>query len=196
MEHLCGKLKNLFKFYYSKLFVVKFKVLVLGLSRTTKTSLVPVIFENAFTNTKLKKKIKTTEYKEDNVCFVVVDIPGSRAFRNKWDYYYRKSDVLLYCVDLTWDDDMWRKAKEELRSLLYRNIWMKKNLLVLGTKNDIEHALECKDMVLKLDLLSITDREIGCFSVSAKEGTNVDIIKPWLMEQFELKHGKSKLVLF
>ncbi|EOB12374.1 ADP-ribosylation factor-like protein 8A [Nosema bombycis CQ1] len=91
---------------------------------------------------------------------------------------------------------MWLKAKEELRSLLYRNIWMKKNLLILGTKNDIEDALECKDMILKLDLLSITDREIACYSVSAKEGTNIDIIKVWLMDQFDLKYGESKLVLF
>ncbi|RVE41948.1 hypothetical protein evm_013402 [Chilo suppressalis] len=92
----------------------------------------------------------------------------------------KKCDVLLYCVDLTWKDETWLKAKEELRSLLYRNIWMKKNLLILGTKNDLEDALECKDMILKLDLLSITDREIACYSVSAKEE-----ITHFKREQFE-----------
>ncbi|KAF9764509.1 ADP-ribosylation factor-like protein 8 [Nosema granulosis] len=196
MSGICSKIKNIFKYLYTKFFVTKFKVLVLGLSRTTKSCLVPAIFENVYPTKKYKSKIKTTEYREGNVCYVVYDIPGSRKFRIKWDYYYRRCDVLLYCVDLTWPDEMWERAKEELRSLLYRNIWMKKNLLVLGTKNDLEEALECKDMILKLDLLSITDREIACYSVSAKEGTNVDIIKPWLMDQFDLKYGESKLVLY
>lgn len=196
MSETCKKIKERLMSLYNKFFVIRFKVVVLGLEDSGKSAVVPCIFENGLKYMGKQKDAQVYEYNEGNAVYIIYDVSGKRASRTKWDYFYRKCDVLLYCVDSSGNSRNWRKSREELKSMLYRNVWMKKNLLVLGTKNDKESSKACKDIILDLDLLNINDREISCFSVSASQKTNTEYIKPWIVDQCKFLKERSGFKIF
>ena len=53
-------------------------------------------------------------------------------------------------------------------------------LLLLGNKNDIENCLSEKELIDKFELKNIKDRKVACFSISAKNMTNLDTVLNWL----------------
>ena len=59
-------------------------------------------------------------------------------------------------------------------------------MLVICAKNDLPNSMMCRDAILKLDLVSIVDREVACYSISAKCKTNIDLVYNWITEQTEL----------
>lgn len=196
MSGVCRRLKEKLVSIYKKLFVVRFKVAVLGLEGCGKSVVVQNIFEGGLRHVGRQKDAEVYECSEDNVDYVIYDVSGKRASRTKWDYFYRKCDVLLYCVDTCGSKKRWEKAREELRSLVYRNVWTKKNMLVLGTKNDMEESRSCKEIILNLDLMGIRDREVSCFSISAKSNRNMECIKPWIVDQCNFLKRRQGLRMF
>lgn len=54
-------------------------------------------------------------------------------------------------------------------------------MLVLGNKNDLPEAIGVEELIEKLDLKSITGREVCCYSISAKSKKNIDITLDWLI---------------
>lgn len=72
-------------------------------------------------------------------------------------------------------------AKEELHALLSRPTVEGIPLLVVGNKSDLPGKLSVDDLIKALDLKKITQREISCYGVSAKEETNMDAILQWLV---------------
>lgn len=56
-------------------------------------------------------------------------------------------------------------------------------LLVLGNKNDLDGALTEEEIIEELELRRVQNRQVACFSVSAKNQTNLDITVQWLSEQ-------------
>jgi ADP-ribosylation factor-like protein 8 len=196
MTTICDRIKSLFSDFYKKLFITEFRILVLGLNGSSKSSLIDTVFKDRYIKHSSNKEVTVNECISDGIKFLVYDIKGDRKYRRKWDYMYRKCDVLLYCVDLSAIQEVWEESKYELQQLLCRNSRKKKNMLVLGTKNDKGRAKEVYDMIITLGLVSIIDIEIACISVSAKESTNVELVMPWLIEQYQIKHMNSKLKLF
>ena len=53
-------------------------------------------------------------------------------------------------------------------------------LLVLGNKNDLEGSLNEKNLIASLDLNSIKDRLVACYSVSCKNLVNIENVIKWL----------------
>ncbi|KIO20773.1 hypothetical protein M407DRAFT_29619 [Tulasnella calospora MUT 4182] len=53
-------------------------------------------------------------------------------------------------------------------------------LLVLGNKNDLEGAVGVNELIKALQLESIQNRPVSCYSCSMKTQHNVDIIVEWL----------------
>ncbi|XP_041437203.1 ADP-ribosylation factor-like protein 8A [Xenopus laevis] len=60
-------------------------------------------------------------------------------------------------------------------------------VLVLGNKRDIPGALDEKELIERMNLSAIQDREICCYSISCKEKDNIDITLQWLIQ-----HSKSR----
>ena len=54
-------------------------------------------------------------------------------------------------------------------------------LLVLGNKSDLPERLSVDDIIEALDLKSVSRREVSCYSISAKEETNLDAVLQWLI---------------
>ena len=72
-------------------------------------------------------------------------------------------------------------AREELHSLLQKPILDGIPLLVLGNKSDLTDAISVDELILSMNLEEITNREVSCYSISAKEETNLDAVLQWLI---------------
>ena len=78
-------------------------------------------------------------------------------------------------------------AKYELHTLLEKPQLADTPILILGNKNDLTDALNVEDLIDQLDIGSISGREVCCYSISAKNASNIDITMNWL-----IKHAGSK----
>jgi ADP-ribosylation factor-like protein 8 len=84
------------------------------------------------------------------------------------------------------DQDKLEASRNELHNLLDKPQLAGIPVLVLGNKKDLPNALDEKGLIERLNLSSVSDREICCYSVSCKEKENIDITLQWL-----IAHSKS-----
>ncbi|KAA6313176.1 MAG: hypothetical protein EZS28_055801, partial [Streblomastix strix] len=61
-------------------------------------------------------------------------------------------------------------------------------LLVLGNKNDLEPHLSVEELVKKMELEKITDRDVSVYSISCKTASYIRETVNWLTD-----HSKSKM---
>ena len=54
-------------------------------------------------------------------------------------------------------------------------------LLVLGNKSDLPDKIGVEELIEAMDLRDITNREVSCYAISAKEETNLDAVLQWLI---------------
>ncbi|KAJ3125378.1 ADP-ribosylation factor-like protein 8B [Nowakowskiella sp. JEL0407] len=103
-----------------------------------------------------------------------------------WERYCRGVNAIVFVVDSA---DMTKipAAKTELHQLLEKPQLANIPVLVLGNKNDLPNALKVEEIIEKLELKSIADREVSCYSISAKNNVNIDVTMQWL-----IKHAGGK----
>ncbi|RMX58994.1 hypothetical protein pdam_00018162 [Pocillopora damicornis] len=116
----------------------------------------------------------------------VWDIGGQPRFRSMWERYCRGVNCIVYMVDAA-DHEKLEASRNELHGLLEKPQLAGIPVLVLGNKKDLPNALDEKELVERLNLASIQDREICCYSISCKEKENIDITLQWLIQ-----HSKSR----
>lgn len=92
----------------------------------------------------------------------------------------------MYMVDAA-DQEKIEASKNELHNLLDKPQLQGIPVLVLGNKRDLAGALDEKELIEKMNLSAIQDREICCYSISCKEKDNIDITLQWLIQ-----HSKSR----
>ena len=90
--------------------------------------------------------------------------------------------AIVYMVDAA-DHEKMDAAKAELLQLLEKPQLAGIPVLVLGNKNDLPNALRETELIERLELNSIKDREISCYSISCKENENIDITLQWLIQR-------------
>ncbi|KAK9670893.1 ADP-ribosylation factor-like protein 8A [Basidiobolus ranarum] len=102
-----------------------------------------------------------------------------------WERYCRGVNSIVFVIDSA-DHEKFDAAKTELRSLLEKPQLANIPVLVLGNKNDLPGALTVDELIEIMNLKSITNRELYCYSISAKHQVNIDLILQWL-----IKHARS-----
>uniref|UniRef100_G1NCH5 ADP ribosylation factor like GTPase 8B n=1 Tax=Meleagris gallopavo TaxID=9103 RepID=G1NCH5_MELGA len=107
-----------------------------------------------------------------NVTIKVWDIGGQPRFRSMWERYCRGVNAVVYMVDAA-DLEKVEASKNELHSLIDKPQLHGIPVLVLGNKRDLPGALDEKQLIEKLNLSAIQDREICCYSISCKEKDNI-----------------------
>jgi len=113
------------------------------------------------------------------------DLGGQPRFRSMWERYCRGVQAIVYVVDAA-DHDNLESARLELAELLGKPSLQGIPLLVLGNKNDLPGALSTTDLIDRLDLKNLSQREVCVYSISCKSQNNIDITLDWLT-----KHAKS-----
>ncbi|KNC52212.1 ADP-ribosylation factor-like protein 8A [Thecamonas trahens ATCC 50062] len=159
---------------------------LVGLNNSGKTTLVNVISSGEFREDMIPTVgFNMRKVQKGNVTIKLWDIGGQSRFRSMWERYCRGVSAIVYVVDAA-DHAVIEQSREELHALLSKVQLSGIPLLVLGNKNDLPEALSSEDLIEALDLQSITNREVCCFSISAKDGVNIDITLEWLV-----KHSKK-----
>lgn len=120
---------------------------------------------------------------------------------------WRRLFLYRFVVDAA-DHDKLPAAHTELKNLLDKPQLANIPVLVLGNKNDLPNALAAEQLIDALwvqnviakllgvekltavdfrHLKSITNREVSCYSISAKNQVNIDVTLQWL-----IKKGKGQ----
>ncbi|KCZ77097.1 hypothetical protein H311_01897, partial [Anncaliia algerae PRA109] len=192
MSRICKRFWKRIVNAYKQIFVRRLKVVLLGTESSGKSRLIKRIFEDSYDEEQEQRKHtnRILKYNLNGIEFTIYDVPGGKENIPKWDFFYKKADAVIFTFDSTSDEKNSMEAENQLSALLYRNMWTKRNLLVLGTKNDMQQAKSCRDIILSLNLMDIVDREVSCYSVSAKTKVNLELVIRWLEEQTELQSNK------
>ena len=102
-----------------------------------------------------------------------------------WERYCRGVSSIVYVVDAA-DREQFELSASELHELLSKPPLQGIPVLVLANKNDLHGAASVDEVIEAFKLQSIQGREVCCYSISAKNNTNIDITLDWL-----IKHARQ-----
>jgi len=173
-------LKKFFEWIKSLFFSRQLELSIVGLQNAGKSTLVNTIATGKFE----EDTIPTIGFnhrviKKGKVEFKLWDLGGQPRFRESWEKYCRNSDCMIFVVDAS-DIGLLDQVKTQLFQLLSWPSLEGIPLLILGNKNDLKGALDEKELIAKLDLKIIKDRAVACYSISAKNNINIDVMLKWL----------------
>ncbi|KAF2862253.1 ras small GTPase [Piedraia hortae CBS 480.64] len=156
-------------------------VTIIGLQNAGKTSLVRVLAGGEFTiDSTPTVGFNMKRVHKGHVTLKCWDLGGQPRFRPMWDRYCRGASAIVFVVDST-DQPALPVAKEELHMLVNKPAVERIPLLVLGNKSDLPNHLTVDELIEELDLKAVTNRELSCYGISAKEETNLDAVMQWLI---------------
>lgn len=159
---------------------------LVGLQNSGKTTFVNVIASGQFTEDMIPTVgFNMRKITEGNVTIKLRDIGGQPRFRSMWERYCRGVNSIVYMVDAR-DHEKLEASRNELHQLLDKPQLEGIPVLVLGNKKDLPNAFDEKQLIERLNLSAIQNREICCYSISCKEKDNIDITLQWLIQ-----HSKS-----
>lgn len=110
------------------------------------------------------------------------DLGGQPRFRSMWERYCRGVSAIVFVVDSA-DMTTIDAARDQLMALAKKESLSDIPLLVLGNKNDLPEALSVDGVIDRLDLKSITGRQVSCYSISVKQANNLNSVLSWLVAQ-------------
>ncbi|MEE6501967.1 hypothetical protein FKM82_004371 [Ascaphus truei] len=160
---------------------------LVGLQHSGKTTFVNVIASGQFNEDMIPTVgFNMRKVTKGNVTIKVWDIGGHRASGACGSGTAAASTPIVYMVDAA-DREKIEASRNELHNLLDKPQLQGIPVLVLGNKRDLPSTLDEKQLIEKMNLSSIQDREICCYSISCKEKDNIDITLQWLIQ-----HSKSR----
>ncbi|GAA5879697.1 hypothetical protein JCM5296_001910 [Sporobolomyces johnsonii] len=156
---------------------------LIGLQNAGKTSLVNVLAHGQFSPSMIPTiGFNLRKVQKGNVTLKLWDIGGQPRFRSMWERYCRGVSAIVWVLDSA-DPSTFPAARAELHALLEKGVLVGIPLLVLANKNDVEGCAKVEEVIDALDLASIANREVSCYSISAKSQRNLDITLAWLMKR-------------
>jgi ADP-ribosylation factor-like protein 8 len=189
-----SKMKNFFNYIRTLFFNKELELTILGLQNAGKTTLVNVLANNKFDEDsiptigfnfrKLKKgkvEFKLWDLGMNKYLKIILILGGQPRFRDSWEKYCRTANAIVYVVDSA-DVGNLDVAKIQLHQLLAWPSLEGVPLLVLGNKNDLEGALNEEKLIASLDLSTIKDRVVACYSISCKNMVKIDNVLKWLTD--------------
>uniref|UniRef100_A0A2K6W3W1 Uncharacterized protein n=1 Tax=Onchocerca volvulus TaxID=6282 RepID=A0A2K6W3W1_ONCVO len=160
---------------------------LVGLQNSGKTTFVNVIASGQFTEDMIPTVgFNMRKITKGNVTIKLWDIGGQPRFRSMWERYCRGVNAIIFMVDAA-DEDKLEASRNELSQLLDKPQLDSIPVLVLANKKDLPGALDERQLIERMNLSAIQNREICCYSISCKERDNIDITLQWLIQ-----HSKSE----
>ncbi len=175
-------IKKIFDWVLGLFWKKRLDLSVVGLQNAGKTTLVNTMSGEYDQDTISTIGFNMRQLKKGNVNLKIWDLGGQKQFRDSWETYCRTSDVMVFVVDST-DFAGIDTAREELHQLVSWPSLEGIPLLVLGNKNDLEHALSEEQLIVQLQLAKIKGRKIAVYSISAKKRVNIEIAVTWIGKQ-------------
>lgn len=177
-------------------FSQEMELTILGLQNAGKTTLVNLLSTGDFSDDRIPTVgFNMRRVQKGGVTLKIWDLGGQARFRTMWERYCRGVSAVVFVVDAA-DPERFETAKVELHDILSRPALSTIPVLVLANKSDLPSAVKSVDEIItifglrSLSQVSAGDgafsREVACFSISAKEKSNIDVTLEWL-----IAHGKK-----
>uniref|UniRef100_A0A8C8ZL24 ARF like GTPase 8B n=1 Tax=Prolemur simus TaxID=1328070 RepID=A0A8C8ZL24_PROSS len=162
-------ISRLLDWFRSLFWKEEMELTLVGLQYSGKTTFVNVIASGQFSEDMIPTVgFNMRKVTKGNVTIKIWDIGGQPRFRSMWERYCRGVNAIASKKRVVFSTS-------------------KGSVLVLGNKRDLPNALDEKQLIEKMNLSAIQDREICCYSISCKEKDNIDITLQWLIQ-----HSKSR----
>ncbi|CAF96893.1 unnamed protein product [Tetraodon nigroviridis] len=166
-------INRLLDWFRSLFWKEEMELTLVGLQYSGKTTFVNVIASGHFSEDMIPTVgFNMRKVTKGNVTIKIWDIGGQPRFRSMWERYCRGVNAIVYMVDAA-DKEKIEASRNELHNLLDKPQLQGIPVLVLGNKRDLPNALDEKQLIEKMNLSAIQDREICCYSVSCKEKDNI-----------------------
>ena len=160
------------------------KVFLFGIDDVGKSSFVRRIktgefIDNYFTPT---RKFNIEHVQKQNGYLAIWDMPGQRAFREKWFKGIQDSNIIIYMIDVA-NQLRFEESKRELWNFMNKHDSSGIPLIILGNKTDLIKKPEEQDNALIrtkqeimdfFELDKISDREYFFFLTSVKTKYNMN----------------------
>jgi len=169
------------------------EITLVGLQSAGKTTLLSAISDGklaAEKDTIPTIGLNTKKVTKGSVTIKLWDIGGQPRFRPMWERYCRGVNSIVYVVDAS-DPSSFATSRDCLLDLIGKQALEGIPLLVLANKNDVPGAADEKVVAAALGLGSIQDREVTCYSISAKKVVNIDATLQWLTAHAGKKPANS-----
>merc|ERR1712070_430716 len=177
-----SKFSSMLAYLRSLFWKQEMEITLVGLQNAGKSTLVNVIANGCF----VEDMIPTVGFNmrkatKGKVTIKMWDLGGQPRFRGMWERYCRNISAIMYVVDSA-DHKMVDISNEELHELLSKPSLKNIPLLVLGNKRDLVEALGEEELIARLHLKDITDREVGFYTISAKTQENIETTIEWFLK--------------
>ncbi|CAG8697382.1 12209_t:CDS:2, partial [Gigaspora rosea] len=161
-------LRSFLDWLRSLFFKTELELTLVGLQNSGKTTLVNVIASGQFSEDMIPTVgFNMRKVTKGSVTMKLWDIGGQPRFRSMWERYCRGVNAIVFVIDSA-DHEKLDAARTELRNLLEKPQLANIPVLVLGNKNDLPDALPVEKIIDEMNLKSINNREVSCYSISAK----------------------------
>eukprot|EP00483_Globobulimina_turgida_P000368 UN00368 len=170
-----------------------YRILMVGLDAAGKTTILYKLKLGEIVNTipTIGFNVEQVEYK--NINFTVWDVGGQDKIRPLWRHYYRNTQGIIFVVDSAdrerIDDtadksqhgyNMTLPAKEELHSMLQDDELSDAVLLVLANKQDLPNTMSVNEIVDRLQLNAVRNKQWHIQATCAKTGEGLFEGLDWL----------------
>ena len=164
----------------SLFFKKELQITILGLQNAGKSTFVNVLAIGQFEDDQIPTiGFNFRELTKGKVNFKMWDLGGQPRFRDSWEKYCRSASCIVFVIDSA-DQGNYEMSKIQLQQLLQWPSVAGVPLLVLGNKNDLSGALDEHGIIEVMELNSIKDRDVACYSISCKNMNNIDNVLKWL----------------
>uniref|UniRef100_A0A9L0I9H4 ADP-ribosylation factor-like protein 8B n=1 Tax=Equus asinus TaxID=9793 RepID=A0A9L0I9H4_EQUAS len=188
-------ISRLLDWFRSLFWKEEMELTLVGLQYSGKTTFVNVIASGQFSEDMIPTVgFNMRKVTKGNVTIKIWDIGGQPRFRSMWERYCRGVNAIVYMIDAA-DREKIEASRNELHNLLDKPQLQGIPVLVLGNKRDLPNALDEKQLIEKMNLSAIQDREICCYSISCKEKDNIDyLLEVQVMENRSIHGEKQKRI--
>lgn len=165
------------------------KVLILGLSKAGKTSVINRLTKNFFTETKPTLGVNIMKAVLEHTRFVFYDVGGQKMLRKKWTTTVANPDAIVFVFDVNSELALLDEAIMEFKRVI-QHYTLSTDLLIpiliLGNKIDVMAAKNISKQSIMNALLSLFEPEqyninyrVGLVSALSGEGINYNF--KWLI---------------
>lgn len=128
--------------------------------------------------------VETVDYK--NICFTVWDVGGQDKIRPLWRHYFQNTQGLIFVVDSN-DRERIAEAEKELKGMLKEDELRDAVVLVFANKQDLPNAMSAAELVDKLNLNQLRNRNWHIQATCATQGNGLYEGLDWLSNELAKK---------
>lgn len=145
----------MFKNIFSKLFDNSYKILILGLENSGKTTILYKLHLGRFIETCPTIGLNLEEINYNNIKLQTWDVGGQKKLRENWNLYFKETDAVIYVIDGS-DDKVNNENKEEFRYIFNHKDLQNSLFLILLNKIDLNKKIDINTLI---ELFSLNNED-------------------------------------